>query len=108
VVAIDFGFFFARVIRFYSLGYEGGLKLPIRAFWRLNSEIDRIEADQDRRTLRLLLAVNSGETAQGMLKELNERIGEVVKSQNVLARTAEHQAGIEELRGMQHQRIGGR
>ena len=57
---MDFGFFFDRVLHFYGgLSYGELLKLPIRSFWRLHSNINRIRAEFDLRSLHVAAASQS-------------------------------------------------
>jgi hypothetical protein len=53
----------------------------MRLFWLLSNNIPRLEADQDRRALRIAVctAQGAGEAAQGLLQELDKQIGEVVQ-----------------------------
>jgi hypothetical protein len=71
----------------------------MRLFWLLSNNISRIEADRDRRALRIALCSNSGEASAGLLQELNNTVGEVVQV-SVQARLEERldREGLDELR----------
>ncbi|WP_323016480.1 hypothetical protein [Castellaniella sp.] len=58
--ALDFGFYFDRVLHFYGgLSYRELLSLPIRTFWRLSNNINRIRAETDIRSFHIALASQS-------------------------------------------------
>lgn len=77
---IDFGFFFCRVMHFFSMSYEAVLRLPLRTFWLLNRNIDRIEARRDMRAMSVaMVAQSDGETANTFRQELVIEAGVIVK-----------------------------
>lgn len=71
-------------MHFYGIGYRELLSVPIRFFWTLSSNIDRIQASFDVRTLSLQhVAVATGMTGGEGVKKLREslemQIGETQK-----------------------------
>lgn len=48
--------------------------MPLRAFWAANGNIDRIRAEADQRTLRLLISAQSSEAYQETSKALIEEL----------------------------------
>lgn len=45
-MSIDFGFLFARVMRFYGLSFSEMMALPIRTFWLLDDMVDRVRSEE--------------------------------------------------------------
>lgn len=77
---IDFGFFFCRVMHFYSQTYQVVLALPIKTFWLMNGNIDRIMAHKDMRSLSVAVAAQAnGEAAKELRQRLVAEAGTVVK-----------------------------
>lgn len=57
-------------MKHYGMSYWDVLKLPLRTFWSLNRQIDRLRAEDDQRSLRIANASQSAEAA----KELAEML----------------------------------
>lgn len=53
--------------------------MPLRHFWFLNKQIDRLNAEDDMRQLNLIVATNSSEGIQQIQELLNKQIGTVAK-----------------------------
>lgn len=67
-------------MHYYGIGYREMLALPIRFFWTLHTNIDRIQAHSDMRQLTLMnLAFMGGEEANKYRKSLILEVGEVQK-----------------------------
>jgi hypothetical protein len=47
------------VLHFYGIGYAGVMALPIRTFWLMSGNIDRIWAQQDMRGMTLAMVGQS-------------------------------------------------
>lgn len=63
---------------FYRLGYREALDLPVAVFWEMNRNIDRIQAENDLRAVRVAQAGHlSGEGTRAVSEALREEIGEV-------------------------------
>jgi len=58
----------------YGLSYRNTLKLPLKTFWSLNRQVNRLRAEKDQRQLRLAGA-QSKEAAQAIVEMLNREIG---------------------------------
>jgi hypothetical protein len=95
---IDFGFLFCEVSHFYSMSYREVLKMPVRAFWLMSSNIRRIRAQSDVRSLMVASAAQSPEGIDEIRERLVLEIGEVVKEPP--ASVERDGAGFEELRAM--------
>jgi hypothetical protein len=83
---------------FYSQNRKEVLELPLKTFWLMSNNIDRIDAQEDMRSLTIVTVGQSGEAANELRKSLNVESGMIVKVQEVHERD---EAGFEELRGLQ-------
>ncbi len=93
------------------MGYEELMALPIRAFWFMNAQIERIRAQADMRSLDTAMAANSvnTETAVSYREKLVLEVGEVVKgSKDPLdpMNAMRDEAGFAALRAMAGEKIG--
>ena len=52
--------------------------MPLHRFWAANGMIEKLEASEHLKQLRLLAAVNSGEMLNEVAQELSRTVGEVV------------------------------
>lgn len=68
-----------RVSHFYGIGYREVMSLPVRAFWVMNQNIDRLRAEQDLRTINVAIATQSEESYKATVEALNKERGEWVK-----------------------------
>ncbi len=66
-------------MRFYSMGYFELLEIPIYTFWELSKNVDRIRADEDKRTV-MAIASLFGDT-NDFLNSLNEQRGVVAEAE---------------------------
>lgn len=65
-------------MHFYGIGYRDLLSLPIRFFWTLHINIDRIQAQKDMRSLSLMnCAFVGGEGAKKYRELLIMELGDV-------------------------------
>jgi hypothetical protein len=90
-------------MRFYGLSYEEMLALPIKMFWFMNAQIDRINAQHDMRALEVTMCSQSGEMAVGHHEKLVLEVGTVVTLMDDPLREAmaeKDSAGIAELKAM--------
>lgn len=91
-------------MHFYSETYETVMRMPLRTFWMLSNNVDRIQAQIDLRTLQLNLRSGMGATEQSvnqMYEVLIAETGEVVKtSAKAQINAPRDQKGFEELRAM--------
>lgn len=68
------------MLHFYSLSYGELMSLPIKTFWMLNNNIERIQAQKDMRALTVAVCgQGGGEAAQNFRERLVIEAGEVVK-----------------------------
>ena len=97
-------------MHFYHLTFEQVSEMPYRRFTFLNRCVDRIGAEQDIRTLRVLAAVTSGENYAQQMDVLEKNLGEIVrfKRKHITATTLDintpdpafDREGLHALRGM--------
>jgi hypothetical protein len=61
-------------MRHYDLSYWEVMELPIRAFWTLNRNINRLLAEEDLRTLMLHVSRQSAEGCQAYEAKLRAEV----------------------------------
>lgn len=106
---VDFGFFFCRVMGYYGMGFDAVRALPLKTFWAMHRNIDRIEARDDQRRLALgIVSQSTPETVATYRQALVLEAGTIVRMDDevnpMLARRDEE--GFAELRKMAGQTIG--
>jgi Na+/phosphate symporter len=69
------------------MGYQEVLKLPLKTFWALNRQLDRLRAEEEQRLLRVLSSAQSAESATQLQQELRQQIGEPVEHEKVFDAT---------------------
>jgi hypothetical protein len=65
-------------MRFYGADYWDVLKWPLKTFWSMQRQVDRLRAEEDQRSLQIAAAVQGGEAAVKLQEELARQIGEPV------------------------------
>lgn len=60
------------------MDYPAVLALPLRTFWGLNRQIDRLRAEREQRLLRLHSAVEAPKAAEKLAEDLGNQIGSPV------------------------------
>jgi len=106
---MDFGFFFCRVMSYYALGFDAVRRLPLKTFWAMDRNIDRIEARSDQR--RLSVAMMSQATVEGITtfrQSLVLEAGTIVRMDDEVnpMQAQRDEAGFAELKRMAGQKIG--
>jgi len=67
-------------MHFYAQSYPAVMTLPIKTFWLMNENIDRIQAQKDMRSLSISVAATAmGEAAQQLRQRLIVEAGTIVK-----------------------------
>ena len=66
------------MVRFYAQPFDAVMRMPLRAFWALVGNVHKIEADEDRRALRIAVSCQSSEGTKAMFEEFDEKLKEVV------------------------------
>jgi hypothetical protein len=70
-------------------------RLPIRTFWAMESNIGRLMAEEDLRTVRLLVTAQAPKAAEETTRVLAQEMGTVVVEQAV-----RDEAGFARLKGI--------
>jgi len=89
-------------MHFYGQTYEAMLALPLKTFWLLNENIDRIQAQKDARSLDLArISQAVGDAPQQFRQQLVIEAGTIVKvaEESPLAARRD-EAGFAELKRM--------
>ncbi len=87
-------------MHFYNQSYGEVMKLPIKAFWLMSSNIERIQAQKDMRTLTVAVCGQGGEAAQSHRERLNVEVGSIVKLDDNPMNAFRDEAGFAELRAL--------
>lgn len=106
IESVDFGFLVCQVIHFYSQDYNAVLNMPLKLFWTLCNNIQRIQARND---LRQLSIASTSAIAGGMsgsvesLQNLHEALaterGVVIKAKfDPIREAVLDRSGLERLR----------
>jgi hypothetical protein len=61
----------------FGMDYRTVMAMPLRTFWAYNRQINRIRAERDQRTLRLLVAAQANTV--DTIKQLNETLRQEVE-----------------------------
>lgn len=94
------------------MGYEAILRLPLKTFWLMHKNIDRIEAKNDMRAMSVaLVAQSTPDTAKQFRQELVIEAGTIVKLEGEAAEASplnakRDDAGFSDLKRMAGQKIG--
>jgi hypothetical protein len=57
------------------MGYRETLDLPIKTFWMLHKNVDRIAAEQDMRAASIAIQSQSSEGIRAMMSDLRKQMG---------------------------------
>lgn len=96
---IDFGFLFCRVMSFYHQDYMTLMQMPMKTFWLLSQNIERVAATQDLRSLSVALAGQGGEHTKEFQERLILEMGTCVVEETATAEVRD-EAGFQELKQM--------
>lgn len=86
-------------MRHYPLSYEQVMALPVRAFWTLNRNINRLLAEEDLRVLTLHVSRQSAEGCSAYEAKLRAEIFPAVEGFDPL-KAERDEAGFAELKAM--------
>jgi len=89
-------------MHFYSMGYHATMALPLKTFWFMSNNIDRLTARSDIRAFGAQAAAQSTqEYAMSYQRRLNDEAGTVMKLKTESPLDAKRdEAGFAELRSM--------
>ncbi len=90
------------MMRFYGLSDEQVLQMPVRRFWLLHKNVDRIAAEEDIRVAAIAASVQSGESFNELMNGLRKQMGEVVIIDRISQAMTEKldRVGLAMLKGM--------
>lgn len=71
------------------------MKMPVRRFWLMNRNINRIQAENDVRMVTVMNAAQSQEGAKEYRESLIEEMGDVARAEAV-----RDEAGVDRLKNM--------
>lgn len=72
-------------------------RLPIRMFWALEANINRLMAEEDLRTIRLLASAQAPKSAEEVMRQLALEMGTVV-----IEAPVRDEEGFKRLKGLQN------
>jgi hypothetical protein len=61
------------------MNYKDVLSMPLRTFWMMNKNIDRIMAEADMRMLSVVAYAQSGDGIEDFTKKLRDQVGKIVE-----------------------------
>ncbi len=53
--------------------------MPVKTFWMLHKNVDRIAAESDMRSAMIAIKSQSGEGVQSMMTDLRQQLGQVIE-----------------------------
>ena len=65
------------------MSYWEVMRLPIRAFWTMSGNLNRLFAERDMRLLSVNAAVNGSEGIKDKVEELSQELGRVTRYETV-------------------------
>jgi hypothetical protein len=85
------------MIRFYNLGgYQAVLDMPLRTFWLMSNNINRISAEEDIRKLSIAAGSSSDKGFKATQEGLQREMGDVItRSERTIAKQ-----GIQKLKDL--------
>ena len=66
-------------MRTYGMGYQEVMSMPVRAFWTVSGFVERVVADESKRTLEIQTASHNGESAATLYERLDKQAPAPVK-----------------------------
>lgn len=88
-------------MHFYGMGYREVLDIPIKTFWMLSQNIERILAQRDMRALTVAVSGQGTEAAQAHRQNLILEVGTIAKLNVDPMRDAQRdEVGFQQLRDM--------
>ena len=77
------------------------MAMPLRAFWALVGNVHKIEADEDRRALRIAVCAQSSEGVKSLFDEYEKKLeGVVVTSADNPMNAVRDEQGVQDLKDM--------
>lgn len=79
MLELDVGYAICRVMRFYSMPYREVMDLPVRAFWFMSSQIDRVLASESLTSLHITASAQGGSSYEETKRQLLDVLGTPVR-----------------------------
>lgn len=77
------------------------MSMPLRSFWALTGNIHKIEADEDRRALRIAVCAQSSEGVKSLFDEYEQKLeGVVVTAADNPMNAKRDEQGVQELKDL--------
>lgn len=83
--AVDFGYVFSRVARFYGMSFTEVRDMPVRSFWLMNRMIERVRAEEMLDWMPVHSTAMGGKHVEGIARDLKNRMGEPVIQDRIKA-----------------------
>lgn len=91
-------------MHFYSMSYSEALDLPLRTFWLMSNNINRISAEADIRRLSIMAAASSsegfGKAQEALQREMGEVFGRAAADTSDLPSEMEIRRGLATLKSL--------
>jgi len=90
-------------MRFYGMSDQHVLSMPVKRFWLLHKNVDRLRAEEDTRILHVAIHAASGESASALADRLNKQMGvvfDVDEGKAAVTHAERDRAGLMQLKSM--------
>ena len=71
--------------------------MPVRMFWSFTSNLNRIRAEEDLRTLKVAISSQSGEGTKDLSRQLDNELGKPIVAPE---KPIDHAAGVAKLKAL--------
>lgn len=94
-------------MRFYSLPWRAVMELPLRVFWSLNAQVNRLRAEENLESLDVNLMANHGDSEgiTGFRSSLREAMGTTVDAREIPT-IETHRQGLRDLMKFNDETLG--
>lgn len=82
-------------MRFYAISFDDLLRAPLKRFWFLLRQIDRLHAEDDLRMIRAAASASSSESYEAASKHLTEQLGDVFVFEEVKKIVIDPKTGLD-------------
>lgn len=87
-------------MRFYGMRYRDVLELPIRLFWFLSSQVDRIRAEEILDFMPALSTAMGGDHVKDVFEGFKQRVGQALVTETLKPVRSEIEAAKRKLAGL--------
>lgn len=82
-------------MNFYAMGFDELLRTPLKRFWFLLAQIDRIKAEDDLRMVHVIASANTAEAYDAASQHFSKQLGEVFVFEKVIAPKIDAVTGLD-------------